>query len=139
MSEDDEEADLITGVKKISRKIMPKTFCFRIPRLRKIHFLILTGLVILSLIYYLNQTQSDELKEQKKIIKEGLKAPTFCSAGSSISKTKMTNLLETLKPSSKTRTPGKVLLVPKTSYSKGIFYFIFYQKCLKINTNYNLG
>ena len=85
MSEDDEEADLITGVKKISRKIMSKTFCFRIPRLRKIHFLILTGLVILSLIYYLNQTQSDELKEQNKIIKDGLKAPIFCSADSEAS------------------------------------------------------
>ena len=81
MSEDDEEADLITGVKKISRKIMSKTFCFRIPRLRKIHFLILTGLVILSLIYYLNQTQSDELKEQKKIIKEGSSIKKFSHFG----------------------------------------------------------
>ena len=115
MSEDDEEADLLMGLKIAPRRIMAK-----IPKLKpKIkHFMFLTFIVVLVyiLIYNINRTHSDDLIEQKKMVRKGLKSPTFCSAESLVSRIKL--LEEDSKKSSKTRTPSRVLLVPKTSYSK---------------------
>ena len=122
MSEDDEEADLITGMKKSPRRIMSKILYPRmIPwRLVKL-FLVLVVIVMLFILFYsFKQSDTVEIIEQKQYVERAiLKSPMFCSSMES-SKKSSTYFLESMaKPSSKTRSPGRVLLVPKNSYTKG--------------------
>ena len=116
MSEDDEEADLLKTGLKIApcRRIMAKLPKCK-PKLK--HFMVLTFIVIIVIYFYLYRTQSDDLIDVKiKPKQKSLKSPEFCSAETLVSRKKVAE--DDLKQSSKTRTPSKVLLVPKTSFSK---------------------
>ena len=74
MSEDDEEADLITGMKKSPRRIMSKILYPRmIPsRLVKL-FLVLVVIVMLFILFYsFKQSDTVEIIEQKQFVERAI-------------------------------------------------------------------
>ena len=111
MSEEDEEADLLTGFKKLPKAVISKAFCARI-KLKKTFLAILSVTLFLILFYYFKQ--NTEISETTKYIKARLTSPVFCTNPSFSQKYQSIAHMK----NSKTRSPGKVLLVPKTSYSK---------------------
>lgn len=114
MTEDEEDANLLTGMKKLPFKMMSASFCSRM-KLRKT-FLIILSITVILIVFY-NLKQSSEVSETTKYVRSRLTSPTFCSASIGALNNASTKL-QGNPLNSRTRSPGKVLLVPKTSYSK---------------------
>ena len=124
MADDDDEdkLGLISGImtKTKFRTMHNSAMHYCVPRFHvKKFFLGILAVTILLIVFYFLKG-SDEYIEVSSYVPSRLKSPTFC-AGPLVSmkydSTKTASILSALK-SSKTRSPGKVLLVPKTSYSR---------------------
>ena len=128
MVEDDEDGDAILLLKPLRSAAKQKFYeamsknssIFPRIHLKKVFLAILTLTVILILYYALRQSQVTTNNEKSlQPVRGKLKVPEFCQATDHRSSSQPNlSLLHTLL-NSKTRSPGKVLIVNKTSYSKG--------------------
>ena len=128
MVEDDEDGDAILLLKPLRSAAKQKFYeamsknssIFPRIHLKKVFLAILTSTVILILYYALRQSQVTTNNEKSlQPVRGKLKVPEFCQATDHRSSSQPNlSLLHTLL-NSKTRSPGKVLIVNKTSYSKG--------------------
>ena len=122
MAEDDEEADigLISGILKAKSMhwFIPKRF-----NVKKVFLGLIVAVIIFIFIGY-NLRGFDDKRTHVIPTKAKLKIPDFCTPDSIQSQPKnifqSDPLLEekTLALKSKTRNPGRVLIIPKSSYSK---------------------
>ena len=116
MAEDDDDSDigLLSGIMKTSRSAMHWFIPSRL-HVKKIFLGILAVSIVLIIFYYMKG--SNDFMETKSYVQAKLKSPVFCGSSSSVQPSKQKSFMQMLKPV-KTRSPGKVLLVPKTSYSR---------------------
>ena len=124
MAEDDEEADigLISGIirsKSMHWLFIPKRFT-----VKKV-FLGLIVAVILIFIGYNLRGLDDDTRTHAIPSNAKLKIPDFCAADSMSISQSINNIFQsdpleekTLALKSKTRNPGRVLIIPKSSFSK---------------------
>ena len=124
MAEDDEEADigLISGIirsKSMHWLFLPKRF-----NVKKV-FLGLIVAVILIFIGYNLRGLDDDTRTHAIPSNAKLKIPDFCAADSISISQSLNNIFQsdpleekTLALKSKTRNPGRVLIIPKSSFSK---------------------
>ncbi len=115
MSEDDDEAELLKSFKMMLGKPTSKNYCPRV-KLRKTFLMILIASVVVILFYCWKQ--SDEISETTRYIKARLKSPVYCGVPALTSNPLLFDSRDSKVQNSKTRSPGKVLVVPKSTYSK---------------------
>ena len=124
MAEDDEDGDAVLLLQPLRNAAKQKFYAMSkhnsiLPRihLKKVFMAILTLTVILIVYYALKQSQVTSSDRSTQYVRVKLKSPEFCQATEQKS-VPPNRLIQSLL-NSKTRSPGKVLIVNKTSYSKG--------------------